>query len=97
MASRSLVQALLYVSTGNALTDMSSRSQQGTLQPNGQTVPEATFDVEHVAQSIVHIASLPTNVTVLDYKIMCVDFGHSGGEADLPGSRATEMPFVGRG
>jgi hypothetical protein len=55
---------------------MSVRLSQGALQSNGQTVPEATFDVEHVAQSIVHIASLPTNVTVLDYKIMYGDFGH---------------------
>jgi len=60
-------------------------------------VPEATFDVEHVAQTIVHIANLPTNVTVLDYKIMCGNFGHGGDAADRQDFRATEMPFVGRG
>lgn len=76
---------------------MSFRLSQGALQPNGQTVQEATFDVEHVAQSIVHIANLPTNVTVLDYKIMCGDFGHHEDISDLLDSRATEMPFVGRG
>lgn len=76
---------------------MSSRMLQGTLQPNGQMAPEATFDVEHVAQSIVHIASLPTNVTVLDYKILCGDFCHGEDAADTLGSRATEMPFIGRG
>ena len=79
------------------MTDLSFRLSQGALQPNGQTVPEATFDVEHVAKSIVHIASLPTNVTVLDYKILCGGFGHCGDAADLLDSRATEMPFVGRG
>lgn len=92
-----MAQAETHVSTGNALTDLSFRLSQGALQPNGQTVPEATFDMEHVAQSIVHIASLPTNVTVLDYKIMCGDFGHGEGAANLLDSRATEMPFVGRG
>ena len=76
---------------------MTSESSRGALQPNGQTVPEATFDVEHVAQSIVHIASLPMDVTVLDYKIMYGEFGHSGYPADLLSFRATEMPFVGRG
>jgi len=75
---------------------MTSKSSRGTLQPNGQTVPEATFDVEHVAQSIVHIASLPTDVTVLEYKIMYGEFGHGEDPADL-NFRATEMPFVGRG
>ena len=60
-------------------------------------VPEATFDVEHVAQSIVHIANLPTEVTVLDYKIMCDNIGHGGNTTDPTDFRATEMPFVGRG
>ena len=36
--------------------------------------------MEHVAQSIVHIASLPTDVTVLDYKIMYGEFDHSGAQ-----------------
>jgi len=76
---------------------MSFGLSQGALQSNGQTVPEVTFDVEHVAQSIVHIASLPTNVTVLNYKIMCGVLGHSKGTADLLSFRATEMPYIGRG
>ena len=76
---------------------MSFRLSQGALQPNGQTIPEATFDVEHVAQTIVHIANLPTDVTVLDYKIMCGNFRHSEDAANRPDFRATEMPFVGRG
>jgi len=76
---------------------MSSGLSQGALQSNGQTVPEATFDVEHVAQSIVHIASLPTNVTVLNYKIMCGGPGYGEGTADLLSFRATEMPYIGRG
>lgn len=76
---------------------MSFRLSQGALQPNGQIVPEATFDMEHVAQTVVHIANLPTNVAVLDYKIMYDDFCHGKNRADLLDFRATEMPFVGRG
>jgi len=70
--------ACTQIDIGNALTDMSFRLSQGALQSNGQTVAEATFDVEHVAQSIVHIASLPTNVTVLDYKIMATEMPFVG-------------------
>lgn len=76
---------------------MSFKLSQGALQSNGQIVPEVTFDVEHVAQTIVHIANLPTSVTVLDYKIMCGNFYSGGDTADQSDSRAAEMPFVGRG
>ena len=43
---------------------------QGALQPNGETVSEVTFDAKHVADAVVHIASLPLNVTVLTMNIM---------------------------
>lgn len=76
---------------------MSLGLSQGALQSNGQMVPEATFDVEHVAQTIVHIANLPTSVTVLDYKIMYGDICYGEDAADLLDPRATKMPFVGRG
>ena len=70
MVSRSLNWVYPHVPTGNALTDMSFRLSQGALQPSGQVVPEATFDVKHVAETIVHIANLPTDVTVLEYTIL---------------------------
>lgn len=43
---------------------------QAALQPNGTTMPEETFSVQHVADAIVHIASLPLNVTILEMNIM---------------------------
>ncbi|KAG6832011.1 hypothetical protein H0H92_006047 [Tricholoma furcatifolium] len=67
----------------NAHTEMGAVHTLGALQPDGRIVPEATFDVQHVADSIVHIASLPNDVTVLQYNIMLV--------------RATAVPYVGRG
>ncbi|KAF4562587.1 short-chain dehydrogenases/reductases (SDR) family protein [Pleurotus pulmonarius] len=58
------------IDIGNAHTEMVSAQTQGILQPNGAIVPEATFDVKHVADSIVHIAQLPNDVTVLEMNIM---------------------------
>lgn len=49
---------------------MAARLAIGALQPNGDTVPEATFDVKYVANAIVHIANLPNDVSVLDMTIM---------------------------
>lgn len=48
-------------------------AQEGTvqmLQADGSLAPEATFDVKHVADSVVHIAELPLDVTVSQYTIM---------------------------
>jgi len=58
------------VDIGNAHTDMAAGHTSGALQPDGRMVPEPTMNVQHVADSIVHIASLPNDVTVLEYKIM---------------------------
>ena len=45
---------------------------EGALQPNGTRSPEAVFDSKHVGETIVHIASLPLDVTVLTFNIMYV-------------------------
>ena len=45
---------------------------EGALQPDGRRDPEATFDPKHVGETIVHIANLPLDVTVLTFNIMCV-------------------------
>jgi hypothetical protein len=43
---------------------------QGVLQPNGETVPEPVFDVEHVANAVVHMASLPLDTNILFLTVM---------------------------
>ncbi|RDB17839.1 putative oxidoreductase YohF [Hypsizygus marmoreus] len=58
------------IDIGNAHTELAQGHTAGALQPDGRTVPEPTFDVQHVADAIVHIASLPNTVTVLEYQIM---------------------------
>ena len=57
---------------GNALTDMSAASGGGTLQADGSMRGEATFDVQHVANTIVYIASLPNSVQALNITLMYV-------------------------
>lgn len=49
---------------------MASRHPIGAIQPDGTVVPEPTFDVKHVANTIVHIASLPPDVAMLEVNIM---------------------------
>ena len=60
-----------HTSPGGAPTTMSP-PPQGALQPDGRRIPEAVFDAKHVGETIVHIASLPLDVTVLTFNIMCV-------------------------
>ncbi|KAF9011493.1 short-chain dehydrogenase/reductase SDR [Hymenopellis radicata] len=58
------------IDIGNARTELAARLSKGTLQADGRTLPEAMIDVQHVADTIVHIASLPNEVTLLEVNIM---------------------------
>ncbi|MDQ6675540.1 MAG: SDR family oxidoreductase, partial [Chloroflexota bacterium] len=58
------------IDIGNALTDMTSVSSSGQLQPDGSVRPEPRMDVEHVAQAIVFMASLPLDSNVQFMTIM---------------------------
>jgi hypothetical protein len=57
---------------GNAHTDLGIKLTHGALQADGRVIPEPTFDVQHVADTIVHIAGLPNDVTMLEVNIMSV-------------------------
>ena len=79
---------------------MASRHTVGAMQPDGTFAPETTFDVEHVASTIVHIASLPPDVTMLEVNIMYVlNTSHFQMTAEyrLTFTRAAQAPYVGRG
>ncbi|KPV53000.1 3-oxoacyl-ACP reductase [Kouleothrix aurantiaca] len=52
------------IDIGNAATDMTERMMQGVLQANGSMAAEPTMDVEHVAQAVLYMASLPLSVNV---------------------------------
>ncbi|KDR82654.1 hypothetical protein GALMADRAFT_238107 [Galerina marginata CBS 339.88] len=58
------------IDIGNAHTSMAIGHTVGALQPDGRTIPEPTMDVAHVASTIVHIASMPPDVAMLEVNIM---------------------------
>jgi NAD(P)-dependent dehydrogenase (short-subunit alcohol dehydrogenase family) len=58
------------IDIGNAATPMTERMTKGVLQPSGETKPEDRMDVEHVAQAVVNMASLPLESNVLFMTIM---------------------------
>jgi len=55
---------------GNALTEMAARMAAGVPQANGEIAPEPLMDVEHVANAVVHMASLPLDANVLFMTVM---------------------------
>ena len=58
------------IDIGNALTPMAARMAKGVPQANGTVAPEPLMDVQHVANAIVHIASLPLDANVQFMTIM---------------------------
>jgi NAD(P)-dependent dehydrogenase (short-subunit alcohol dehydrogenase family) len=58
------------IDIGNAATVMTSRMSQGALQADGSSRAEPVMDVEHVADTIVHMASLPLSANVQFLTIM---------------------------
>ena len=62
--------ACCQIDVGNALTEMSARMATGVKQANGERAPEPMIDVQHVADAIVHMASLPIDVNVQFMTIM---------------------------
>ncbi|MBB6050114.1 SDR family oxidoreductase [Armatimonas rosea] len=58
------------IDIGNALTDNTQKMQQGVPQADGTLAVEPVMDVEHVAQSVLHMASLPLDANVLFMTVM---------------------------
>ena len=58
------------IDIGNAETPMTARMKGGVLQPNGETAPEPTMDVENVARAVLYMASLPLDANVLFMTVM---------------------------
>jgi NAD(P)-dependent dehydrogenase (short-subunit alcohol dehydrogenase family) len=58
------------IDIGNADTDMGGRMKAGVPQANGQIAAEAVMDVEHVANAVVHMASLPLDANILFMTVM---------------------------
>jgi NADP-dependent 3-hydroxy acid dehydrogenase YdfG len=58
------------IDIGNALTEMGEKMKKGVLQPNGETVPEATMNPADVARAILYMASLPLDANVQFMTVM---------------------------
>jgi NAD(P)-dependent dehydrogenase (short-subunit alcohol dehydrogenase family) len=66
------------IDIGNAATSMTSRMSQGALQADGSLRQEATMDVQHIADAIVHMASLPLEANVQFMTIMATQMPFIG-------------------
>lgn len=58
------------IDIGNAETELTARMKQGVIQANGEHAVEPTMDVENVARTVVHMASLPLQANALFITLM---------------------------
>jgi NAD(P)-dependent dehydrogenase (short-subunit alcohol dehydrogenase family) len=58
------------IDIGNAATNMTSKMNSGVLQANGELAAEPTIPVEHIAEAVVYMASLPLEANVLTMTVM---------------------------
>ena len=58
------------VDIGNALTEMAERMAKGVPQASGEIAVEPLMDVQHVANAVVHMASLPLDANILFLTVM---------------------------
>jgi NAD(P)-dependent dehydrogenase (short-subunit alcohol dehydrogenase family) len=58
------------IDIGNALTDLARRMTQGVPQAHGAIAVEPVMDVQHVADAVLHMASLPLDANVLFMTVM---------------------------
>jgi len=66
------------IDIGNAATPMTRRMGQGVLQPDGSIAVEPTFDPKVVAEFVVKIAQLPTEVAVPSLTVMAAGMPYAG-------------------
>ena len=61
------------VDIGNALTEMAQRMTTGVPQADGSIKVEAVMDVDNVATTVLHMASLPPEANVLFVTVMATN------------------------
>jgi NAD(P)-dependent dehydrogenase (short-subunit alcohol dehydrogenase family) len=66
------------IDIGNAATDMTQRMTSGVLQASGEMKAEPRMDVKHVADAVVHMASLPLEANVLFMTVMATNMPFVG-------------------
>jgi NAD(P)-dependent dehydrogenase (short-subunit alcohol dehydrogenase family) len=58
------------IDIGNAATPMTAKMKDGVPQANGSLTAEPTMDVQHVADAVLYMASLPLEANVLFLTVM---------------------------
>ncbi len=58
------------IDIGNAATEMTARMKDGVPQADGSLAPEPTMNVAHVADAVVHMASLPLEANIQFLTVM---------------------------
>ena len=66
------------IDIGNAATDMTERMAAGVIQADGSTKVEPRMNVKHVADAVVHMASLPLDANVLFMTVMATNMPFVG-------------------
>ena len=66
------------IDIGNALTEMAAPMTVGVPQAHGAIAPEAVMDVGHVAEAVLHMASLPLDANVLFMTVMATKMPYVG-------------------
>ena len=66
------------IDIGNAASDMTSRMASGIVQADGSLKAEPRMDLAHVANAVVHMASLPLDANVLFMTVMATNMPFVG-------------------
>jgi len=66
------------IDIGNAATPMTRAMPKGVPQASGERLPEPVMDVEHVAQAVLQMASLPLDTNVQFMTIMATRMPYIG-------------------
>ena len=66
------------IDIGNALTEMAAKMTKGVPQADGSMAIEPVMDVQNVAQSVLHMASLPLDANVQFMTVMATNMPFIG-------------------
>lgn len=66
------------IDIGNAATDLTARMKDGVPQADGSVAVEPTMDVDHVAQAVVYMVSLPLDANVQFLTVMATKMPYIG-------------------
>jgi NAD(P)-dependent dehydrogenase (short-subunit alcohol dehydrogenase family) len=66
------------IDIGNAATEMTARMAEGVLQATGEKAIEPRMNVEHVADAVVYMATLPLEANVMFMTVMATKMPFAG-------------------